>query len=378
MKIISPAFLIPNNVKNNSSKINFQKKFSFFQNNAIAHDSFIKSHANVVQTVSDVQLQRQQNRNYIEQIFDEVFNETIGDVEFLDSLNIAKPKIVFCPKSNLSTELASYNFMFNEIKISDELCNQDLFSIKTTNTDGELINCQVASETFAKQYKSKNPLYTVKLTKLNEKEKELYIKSILAHELRHCIQSHIVAACNTTKEEYRAICDKLYDPNAEKLLELLSKKIELLKIMQNSGLKIDNTGDYIDESIEYYKSLMEKFAKKPYYKTYQTKNASDENMPLGLVTFISGKKYFIFGDNFLQGLKNKFSNKTGNSNIEEYLGNPEEIDAFSFELQYLINKAKSTSELRESILKEFYTAIGFNLLVGYEHYKNSGNNFLAL
>lgn len=378
MKIISPAFLISNNVKNNSSKINFQKKFSFFENSAITHDSFIKSHVNVVQTVSDVQLQRQQNRNYIEQIFDEVFNETIGDVEFLDSLNIAKPKIVFCPKSNLSTELASYNFMFNEIKISDELCNQDLFSIKTTNTDGELINCQVASETFAKQYKSKNPLYTVKLTKLNEKEKELYIKSILAHELRHCIQSHIVAACNTTKEEYRAICDKLYDPNAEKLLELLSKKIELLKIMQNSGLKIDNKGDYIDESIEYYKSLMEKFAKKPYYKTYQTKNASDENMPLGLVTFISGKKYFIFGDNFLQGLKNKFSNKTGNSNIEEYLGNPEEIDAFSFELQYLINKAKSTSELRESILKEFYTAIGFNLLVGYEHYKNSGNNFLAL
>lgn len=378
MKIISPAFLISNNVKNNSSKINFQKKFSFFENNAITHDSFIKSHVNVVQTVSDVQLQRQQNRNYIEQIFDEVFNETIGDVEFLDSLNIAKPKIVFCPKSNLSTELASYNFMFNEIKISDELCNQDLFSIKTTNTDGELINCQVASETFAKQYKSQNPLYTVELTKLNEKEKELYIKSILAHELRHCIQSHLVAACNTTKEEYRAICDKLYDPNAEKLLELLSKKIELLKIMQNSGLKIDNKGDYIDESIEYYKSLMEKFAKKPYYKTYQTKNASDENMPLGLVTFISGKKYFIFGDNFLQGLKNKFSNKTGNSNIEEYLANPEEIDAFSFELQYLINKAKSTSELRESILKEFYTAIGFNLLVGYEHYKNSGNNFLAL
>ena len=378
MKIISPAFLISNNVKNNSSKINFQKKFSFFENNAITHDSFIKSHVNVVQTVSDVQLQRQQNRNYIEQIFDEVFNETIGDVEFLDSLNIAKPKIVFCPKSNLSTELASYNFMFNEIKISDELCNQDLFSIKTTNKEGELINCQVASETFAKQYKSQNPLYTVKLTKLNEKEKELYIKSILAHELRHCIQSHTVAACNTTKEEYRAICDKLYDPNAEKLLELLSKKIELLKIMQNSGLKIDNKGDYIDESIEYYKSLMEKFAKKPYYKTYQTKNGSDENMPLGLVTFISGKKYFIFGDNFLQGLKNKFSNKTGNSNIEEYLGNPEEIDAFSFELQYLINKAKSTSELRESILKEFYTAIGFNLLVGYEYYKNSGNNFLAL
>ena len=325
-----------------------------------------------------MQFQRQQNRNYIEQIFDEVFNETIADAEFPDGLNIAKPKIVFCPKSNLSTELASYNFMFNEIKISDELCNQDLFLIKTTDKEGELINCQVASETFAKQYKSQNPLYTVQLTKLNKKEKELYIKSILAHELRHCIQSHIVAACNTTKEEYRAICDKLYDPNAEKLLELLSKKIELLKIMQNSGLKIDNKGDYIDESIEYYKSLMEKYTKKPYYKTYQTKNGSDENMPSGLVAFIAGKKYFIFGDNFLQGLKNKFSNKTASSNIEEYLGNPEEIDAFSFELQYLINKAKSTSELRESILKEFYTAIGFNLLVGYEHYKNSGNNFLAL
>lgn len=378
MKIIFPTSLKLNNVKNNSLKNNFQKRFSFFANNPIEQDSFTKTHANVAQPIPDVQFQRQQNRNYIEQIFDEVFQETIGNVEFLDGLNIQKPKIVFCPKNNLSATLASYNFVFNEIKISDELCNQDLFLIKTTNKEGELINCQVVSELFAKQYKSQNPFCAIELIKLNEKERELYIKSTLAHELRHCVQSHLVASCNSTKDEYREICDKLYDPNTERLLELLLKKIELLKTMQNVGLKIDNKGNNIDESIEYYKSSMEKFSKKPYYKTHQAKNSSDENTPSGLVSIILGKKYFISGDNFLQGLKNKFNNKTKNSNIEEYLGNPEEIDAFSFQLQYLISKVKPTPELRESIFKEFYTAISFNLLMGYEYYKNNGNDFLVL
>ena len=53
---------------------------------------------------------------------------------------------------------------------------------------------------------------------LNDEEKELYIKSAIAHELRHCVQFHLVYSCNGSRDELKKICD---DNNTE-LINLLN------------------------------------------------------------------------------------------------------------------------------------------------------------
>ena len=374
MKLLNSIY--PNHIKfNKPQDVKFKGQSRDFLSRPSAPDEFTRS-VSIEETAPVYQSEKQKNKEKIEQIFNEVYQDVILYNRFLKPLNIQKPEILFCLKSDSSSQFASYNFFLNEFKISDKLCNEDLYLSQTTDEQGNLIACNVLDESTAKNSTPQNPKYKTKLTKLNEKEKELYIKTVIAHELRHCIQEHVLMACTSTKDEYRKICDKHSSMFNSRFLELLSRKIESLKTHAKMGYQEDNKGNDINESIEYYEHKMEKLSKEPYHKTYQIKEGIGENVSFSLPTMIKNKKYLIFEEDLLTGAKNRVDNMA--NSYEQYLATPNEIDAYAFQQMYLACLIKSSPDIREDVFKGIYTNITTSILIGFEDFQRSGNSFAPI
>ncbi len=341
----------------------------------LARDEFVRSNEITSQSLSSLQAKRLESKKHIEQLYDEVFNELIGQNPRLAGLNIQKPKIVFLLKSDFTNAFASYNFMYNEIKASDRLTDDKFYLVHIINkSNGTLAESRIATTSDIEKYRqSKNPLYENKIIELNDEEKELYIKSVFAHELRHCIQHHCLGACKTTTDKQNEIYD-LYFSVDPKTIKALAQKIDLLKKFISMGQKTDNKGNDIQESLEYSQYLLEKFSSVPYYKTYEPRKSACDDLFLNLSIIAKGEEkcHISTKEHLLPALQNRI-NKEGDKSGQKYLNDAAEIDAYDFQADYLKRKINSSSEIRKDICWNIVQMTLIYALLGYNYFLEAGN-----
>ncbi len=130
--------------------------------------------------------------NMFDKTYDTVLISTVKDNPILTNANIKKPKLEIMDVGNKNTE-AMYNFAENSIVVSERLLKNDYYIVKSKVLSDDAMAPVIRNKSGAeKLIKDDSSLEAVKLS---DKQKEIYINSILAHEIRHLIQYHL--ACST-------------------------------------------------------------------------------------------------------------------------------------------------------------------------------------
>ncbi len=269
----------------------------------------------------------------IEAIYNKTFDIVLKQNPIINELNYQKPKLNFNESKTDKADLtiASYSFLTNEIAIVDwDLFKQDIFLIKYYNENNEQTDLKIIPENKLKECKSKKGISRTEKTKLTDKEKELYLSSIFAHELRHSIQYNILASTKNCDGHIKEtvnnciIADKELLDSMQELLDLTQDKKEKAKIAKElEELKRQNKK--IDFSLN-----------------YKPKKLFDENMTL--------KFSIIPDDNRYLSIKKHFYDVDKDKTLYEL--RPWEIDAYHYEGEFITTQMpeKDSNELRKDIV----------------------------
>ena len=172
-----------------------QKTPAYFK--GLQEDVFVKS-TNTNSPIKASKVEKNFDETHIKKLYDEAYNEAMALMPpIAKELNIKKPTLSFYDDERELSKIASYDFYFNKIEISKYLIQKD-FYLQYAKDGDKKIPLEIVNEEFLKNINSQQ---NFEFVKLNDDEKEVYIKSCIAHELRHCVQEHLVNSCNKTKDE---------------------------------------------------------------------------------------------------------------------------------------------------------------------------------
>ena len=298
----------------------------------------------------------QWNEAKIQAIFDETYKKVIEQHKQTNpitrDLNLQKPTIKF-EEEGLNAA-AAYSFCDNTVSISTINLKEDYYLVALVDKNGEIKNSIVTlpksqlkqtMTLIGKNYKN------TKAIRLTDKEKEVYIKATLAHELRHFIQAHLMASTQDCKDTLAVSYNELY------------KDIKALQ----DDLKADGYENVVD--------LEERFK---YSKNYQPKKILDKNSTLKFSLFSDDKRKWSIKDHMLQselaGLKDEISS---NENTEEYLALPQEVDAFNYRYEYLLTQlGKYDENFREDIMLAIASEVKTDAQLALDEMAKTGVKFI--
>lgn len=226
---------------------------------------------------------------------------------------------------------------FNEIIIPNkELFENDLYLVRVTDSNGELSDVKIFSDEDIEYFTNKFPDLKISKEKLSDSEKEYCASAVFAHEIRHCIQKHLIAATDESKAKENFMAQ----------ITGLKQAIEELIKLEKDLAKIKN--------IPYVPSENEENLKKLDYwlVDYKPKKVFDKDTLFKFSLFPSDNRYWSV--NHLQNT----NNPDGNKNQEAYYNSPLEIDAYNYEFEFLITQKDNYPKgaLREDIAKDMCLA----------------------
>ncbi len=286
----------------------FPYPFSLVQGN-LEHDVFQRSTLSKTESVSRPEKITQQtgvwNKERLEKIYDEVWNSVTRNVPETKELNIEKPKFIFEENPESKGAQAAYNFINNSVTFNTNNL-EDYYLHATKDKDGNidnLINTLNDSASQATFERDKKDFPNIERIKLTDAEKELYLRGAIAHELRHCIQEHLMASTKGCAEIQRAQYQKVVDDIGD---------IDLSGLDENLRNKLDFS----------------------YFKNYKPKKLLNKDMKLKFSMAKSDKRYISVKDHYLKDVTDDMQHKA-------YESSPLEMDANNFAFEYLLRYAKS-------------------------------------
>lgn len=266
------------------------------------------------------------DKERLEKIYDEVWQSVIKNVPETEELSIEKPVFVFDDAPESKSAQAAYNFINNTVECNSNNL-EDYFLHAEKDKNGEIqklisvLNESSSKETFPFDKKDFPNAESIKLT---DKEKELYMHGAFAHELRHCIQEHLMASTKGVSKTHR------------KIYKQIRKDIE-------KGLE-DITLSELDENLK-------KQFDTSYSKNYCPKKLLDKDMKLKFSMAKSDSRCISIKKHFLKDALDDMQHKA-------YESSPVEMDANNFAFEYLTRYVKSFDELNiPDIRKEILLGI---------------------
>lgn len=271
----------------------------------------------------------------IQAIYDKTYAAVMAQNPITKELNIQKPLLNFNGGKNGA--LATYICGVNEIKVQNkDFFKNDVYLCKMTDANGEIIDMQVLGQNDIEDFKKRNLDVRIVPEKLTDGEKELYISSVFAHELRHCIQSHLLLSTEGCKDEYKKEFQELKD-SLGKLSDMKKELAELEGKPYIPG----------EEDME--------LQKLSYGLNYTPKKVFDENSLFKFSLSPEDNRYWSIKEHLLS--ESRQCKENG-----EYYKDPLEIDAHNYQCEFLLTHARKGSKgaLRENIKDGLMLAIRLN------------------
>lgn len=278
----------------------------------------------------------------IQAIYDKTYETVMAQNLITRELNITKPALDFSTEENRKEgALATYRAGANNIIIQDgEFFKSDLYLCKMTDKSGEIVDIRIFEEKYADEYSKKHPEFKMTREKLTDSEKELYISSTFAHELRHCIQNHLIASTDGCADKYKKWCLD-YKTALE---ELVASKKEMAALEGKTYAAYDE-----EKEIE----------RLDYTLNYKPKKVFDKNTAFKYSLSPSDNRYWLVNDH----LYTLSEEERAKDSLESYYNNPLEIDAYNYEQEFLITQTKKYPEgaLRKEILDDMLLSVSLNV-----------------
>ena len=152
----------------------------------------------------------------------------------------------------------------------------------------------------------------IEVLKLTEDEKAFKLKSDIAHELRHCIQRHLIASTEGAKEKQFLKYEKMTEHTAE-----IQKRY--LEVCRMQGIEPDKS--LLNDKIM------------DYWKRYNPKTSFSSNTKMKFTSDKKDKRYWSIQEHLFD-----ISEKMTNADMR--MGTPSEIDAYNYCSEYITKYAK--------------------------------------
>lgn len=320
--------------------------FKGIENKNSVSNPFVSSPDTFIKTAQDTSTKKEYSYDDIEKMYNSVLIDFLKlnylNNPILKNVKLEKPKIEISSNPNFAG-VASYNFPTNTVAISEKILKEDLFLCYTEDTNsqktitlGVFTNDKLEEE--VKTYKELN--IPTKTIKLNEKEKEFFIASSLAHETRHFLQSHLIASADGLSEKFRQEqLEAVEDYN-----RMVTSYNEALKDIQYQADEAKSLGDpipvEIKEIIDTQKPLSYMDAK--YGQNYKPRNSLDPNTMFKFSILPQDKRAMTI-ENLYDATHKKIITKTPQTK-KDYLSNLLEIDAYNYGFEHICATRKKYAE----------------------------------
>jgi len=277
-------------------------------------------------------------------VYDKTYEDVIKLNPIVKELNMEKPDVLFPTEWPYPGALTAYNIVFNTIEVAPEL-SEDYYILVIRDSKGNIATAgRFASESTVKAQqdfikKHKNLEYI----KLNDCEKEKLISALMAHELRHCIQDHMLLSTEGCEEHLNAV----------------KRQAKSAKIVFLSNITRDKAFGRKPNKIDLY------YSERPdYILNYEPKKMLNRGTVLKFSMDPRDKKAFSVVEHFLPTAD--FDTRI-NQITNEYYAQPFEIDAYNFEYEYLarlMNKKSIADNSRPDVVRAMTSVFRYNTNLG--------------
>lgn len=290
-------------------------------------------------------------------LFDKTYNAVISQNimvnPIVEKLSLTKPKIIL---TNSSNSTAKYRFSDNTVELDLSHVKEDYFLCENKNANGTKnpVGVLTKSQLDENLDEIRKTYPNLSTTKLTDKEKETYISTFMAHELRHFIQAHLMASCKDThlilKEKHEALKNKIAQLIAE----------------------IEAEGESVDIDPQ------EKFS---YSLSYKPKKLLDENSTFKFSMFKDDDRLWSIKDNFLASelriLDPSDSGNNKDNNYETYLSSAQEVDAYNYQYEYLLTQmSRYNDNFRENVMFGLCAILEADADLALETMHKTGGKFI--
>ncbi len=292
----------------------------------------------------------------IQKIYDEVYEIFKQQNPMFDELHIPKPKIKTV--NNLFKEFTGeYSFYNNTIQLNNSFINTDYYLCYAKNNSGQKypLHICLTSQLDETKNKIKSQLEDincteVEITKLTEQEKMLWIKSLIAHELRHCLQHHMMASMGK---------QNIYLAYEKYLIKKLIKSQKEVADLSKQALDLCPHNEYETRKRDYIKALNDLEKSKndeySYILNFKPYKILDGNTKLKFSLDPEDIRYWSVKKHFM-----KASFKYNRDDKIIYYSSPLEIDAYHYEQEFIFSQS-------DKFRKDCTLAMGMNLINSYEN-----------
>ncbi len=287
-------------------------------------------------------LQQAKNQERYSALFDEVYDEVVEQnindyCPDLKKVNLNKPAMKIVEKPTIKGAEGAYSSLDNSIEIPYYVLNEDYFSyfVKKDEPDESYCLDALRKKEFDEKIKYFQDKYPQgEIINFTDKEKELYVSGLIAHEIRHFLQKHLIISTKGVGKKAK----KHWVKTSNKIISDL-KKLELLRAL-SAQLKGE----------EYQ---MKKYYGEPYFKTYIPNEPLKKGAKMRFSLYTDNKE-FISAEEFLKSeiYTQKHRKKMQENNFNYgYFANIAEIDAYNYGYEYLLSKIlKEEKNVRVDIL----------------------------
>ena len=278
----------------------------------------------------------------IEQLYNETFEQAMSLMPHeIQELDIEKPRLFFSQKNKLhSGTHATYDFVNNSIKIYEQMESDDFYICYKEDENG-LLTMFPTVIIGEEQLEKMGIVQGTHTIKLSTEERNLYIKSVIAHEIRHCIQEHVLASCKSTRNQ----TNKMYSDLQTRFSRIFESDITKMQVLLRH-FKSPEIQDKAQRYIEYYQKCSQDMGNM-YWKKYKPKKMLDGDFALKFSILDDDNRYFSAKKHFLPAKRN--IPKDNSEGKTRYYSNPFEIDAFNFQFEFLLWMQMQSDTTREDV-----------------------------
>lgn len=278
------------------------------------------------------------------------FNEIINPI--FKKLKITKPSIKIEDFQNESMR-ACYSFTENTISFSKQLLEEDLFLLGKKDENGKIkTSFGFCSESQIEKEKGNiaKDETNVEAIKLTDKEKEFYICSLFAHEVRHLLQAHMVASTDKCIEPFKASIRAQTD-----LITILKSQMkksynDLLSDMDKMRQEGQEITPEMEELLEECKPEDDKDYS--YGLDYIPKEVLPSDSKIKFSVLFQDKRELSVKEDLLPAEISKIieGNDVGHKALN-YICNLLEIDAFNNQFEFILtNTPADNDETRKEVI----------------------------
>ena len=316
------------------------------------NDCFIKTtKAQATNSIKKTVLSAEQQA--LEKLYNETYEEVLTDISetnpAIKEIILQKPNLNFIDFDS-NTQEAAYNFETNEIRLNNSLC-QKKYLISVKDKEGNILVSNFVNENQLESETKELKVLEIEnyeIRELTKYEQDIYCKSIIAHELRHFVQEHLMAATKTIGEKH--------DKKAE-------EKITSIERMKEGYIQAcKKEGKTPDENLLRENTTI--------YNGYKQNKIFPQNTTFKFSSNKNDNRYWSIEEDFWTLTNYYMSLESG----DNYFPRPTEIDAFNYELEYF-NKHSNKLNLSEDFISEFTKKQKENIEKGLKSLEATGFTF---